>query len=67
MANPVTGRLNGNEPDIFKGLRHESEDFLKEFDLLWEMNTTHTLFTNPYTCVMAALSYIRGPIVNDWV
>ena len=63
----ATGRLNGNEPDIFKGSRHESEDFLKEFDLLWEMNPTHTLFTVPYTRVMAALSYIRGTIVNDWV
>ena len=65
-ANPG-GRLNGNTPTIFDGDRTKSVDFIREFDLLWEMNTDHALFTEPYKRVMAALSYIRGPIVNDWV
>ena len=66
-ANPDTGRLNGNTPTIFDGDRSKSKNFLREFDLLWEMNANHTLFTEPYKRVMAALSYIRGPIVDDWV
>ena len=66
-ANPDTGRLNGNTPTILDGDRSKSKNFLREFDLLWEMNANHTLFTEPYKRVMAALSYIRGPIVDDWV
>ena len=63
----TTGRLNGNTPDIFDGTRSKSEDFLREFEILWEMNNTHDLFTEPYKHVMTALSYIRGPLVNEWV
>ena len=60
------GQLNGNTPDVFDGTRTKSKDFLQEFEILWEMNNTHNLFTEPYKRVMTALSYIRGPIVNDW-
>jgi hypothetical protein len=47
-ANQDTGCLNGNTSTIFDGDRSKSKNFLREFDLLWEMNANHTLFTEPY-------------------
>jgi hypothetical protein len=63
----ANAKLNGNPPTIFAGDRDKSDKFLREFDLYWEMNDTHDAMTNPWRRTFTALSYIRGPIVDDWV
>ena len=66
-AQQATGKLNGNTPTVFTGDRDKSEKFLREFDLYWEMNDDHPVMTSPFKRVIAALAFIRGPMVDDWV
>ena len=66
-AQQATGKLNGNTPTVFTGDRDKSEKFLREFDLYWEMNDDHPVMTSPFKRVIAALAFIRGPMVDNWV
>ncbi|KAH8981475.1 hypothetical protein EDB86DRAFT_430169 [Lactarius hatsudake] len=67
MAAPVTNAFRGAIPTTFAGNRAESEQFLREFRQFRRNNRTHDSIINPYSRVGLACSYIRGPIVNDWV
>jgi hypothetical protein len=58
--------LRGKEPTIFDGLCDKSEMFLEEFDTYKDLNDAHELMTNPYRRVQLALTYMRGPNVDDW-
>jgi hypothetical protein len=61
-----SGGLRGQEPETFDGLRHNSERFAEEFATYKDINHDHDLMANPYRRVLLALSYMRGPNVNDW-
>ncbi len=37
------------------------------FQIYQGMNPNADIITNPYQQTMTFLSYIRGPLVNDWV
>ena len=62
----TTGPLRGQEPEIFDGSRNKSERWAEEFGTFRDINEEHELIVNPYKRVMLALSYMRGPNINDW-
>jgi hypothetical protein len=57
----------GNPPQLFDGNRAKSELFLRQFDMYKFMNDGITTMSNPYRRVIFALSFIRGPNIDDWV
>ena len=70
QAGPIpaaNGALKGHAPEIFDGNRQKMTKFVQEFNL-WRMcNINAEVMTNPFQQVAIALSYIKGPRVNDWV
>src|SRR6266702_1875523 len=63
----LSGKLGGNPPKEFHGDREESISFLLNFLLYRGMNPHVEQLAIPYQRSMTFLSYIRGPLVNDWV
>ncbi|KAH9159379.1 hypothetical protein EDB89DRAFT_2083940, partial [Lactarius sanguifluus] len=61
------GKLSGNAPRIFDGTRDKSKTFIREFDLYRGMNEDAKIMKSPYQRIFLALSFIRGPNVDDWV
>ena len=39
---------------------------MRQFNVLWGLNETNELFTNPYFRAMYALSLMNGPNIDDW-
>jgi hypothetical protein len=70
---PVVGgggrndKLVGNTPLIFKGEHHRAEEFITQWQLYEGVNITNDLMRNAYQRAMLFLTYIQGPIVNEWV
>ena len=64
-ANP--SGWTGNPPQLFDGNRAKSELFLRQFDMYKSMNNGITTMSNPYRRVIFALSFIRGPNIDNWV
>ena len=64
---PLTNGLRGIMPDKFDGDRTKTNTFLREFNILWNMNENNEMFQSPYLRVNLALSLVRGPNVDDWV
>ncbi len=64
---PLTGKLRGNPPKEFHRDREESKAFLLNFLLYRGMNPHVEQLAVPYQRSMTFLSYIRGPLVNNWV
>jgi len=63
----ATDKLHGITPNNFNGDRRKSQQFLREFNLLRELNKNHEIMVVPYYHTMYALSLMRGPNVDDWV
>jgi len=63
----LTRKLGGNPPKEFHGDREESKSFLLNFLLYRGMNPHVEQLAIPYQRSMTFLSYIRGPLVDDWV
>jgi hypothetical protein len=71
-AAPVVGggrnnKLVGNTPLIFIGDRARVEEFITQWQLYEGVNITNDLMRNAYQRAMLFLTYIQGPIVNEWV
>ena len=66
-APPPNGGLRGTPPTIFTGDRSKADTFWSEFHRYKLNNRNHPAMTLPFDCVLMALSYIRGPLVDDWV
>ena len=64
---PTTMALQGTPPAIFDGTRSKSAAFLREFLRFKRLNHAAPVMTEPYTRVILALSYMKGPLVDDWV
>jgi hypothetical protein len=70
---PVVGgggrndKLVGNTPLIFKGERSKAEEFITQWQLYEGVNITNDLMRNAYQRAMLFLTYIQGPVVNEWV
>jgi hypothetical protein len=60
-------KLVGNTPLIFKGDRSRAEEFITQWQLYEGVNITNVLMRNAYQRAMLFLTYIQGPIVNEWV
>ena len=61
------GGLRGVPPTIFNGDRSKADTFWSEFRRYALNNRSHPAMTLPFDRVLTALSYIRGPLVDDWV
>ena len=57
----------GIPPAIFDGTHALADEFWAQFRWYKMVNCTHNSMTKAYDRVLTALTYIRGPMVNDWV
>jgi hypothetical protein len=69
---PIVGggrndKLVGNTPLIFKGEHSQAEEFITQWQLYEGVNITNDLMRNAYQRAMLFLTYIQGPVVNEWV
>jgi hypothetical protein len=69
---PVIGggrndKLVGNTPLIFTGERSNAKEFIMQWQLYEGVNITNDLMRNAYQRAMLFLTYIQGPVVNEWV
>ena len=64
---PSNGGMRGIQPAIFDGTRTLADDFWAQFRQYKMVNRTHDSMTKAYNRVLTALTYIQGPMVNDWV
>ena len=64
---PSNGGMQGIQPAIFDGTHALADDFWAQFRWYKMVNCTHNSMTKAYDRVLTALTYIRGPMVNDWV
>ena len=65
-ANVQTGWLWGEPPDFFTRDRIKSETFKWQFRMYKGLNANHEIMQSPYLCTMLALTFIKGPLVEDW-
>ena len=64
---PSNRGMRGIQPAIFDGTCALADDFWAQFRRYKMVNRTHDSMTKAYDRVLTALTYIRGPMVNDWV
>jgi hypothetical protein len=69
---PVVGgtrndKLVGNTPLIFTGDRSRAKEFITQWQLYEGVNITNELMRTAYQQAMLFLTYIQGPVVNEWV
>ena len=66
-SNPhPNGGMKGNPLTIFTGNRDTSKTFLHEFSNYIDLNPNQELASIPYRRVILAISFIRGPQIDDW-
>ena len=64
---PMNGGMRGVPPTIFDGNRSHAEDFWGQLRWFKMVNWNHDAMKIPYDRVLTALTYMRGPLINDWV
>jgi hypothetical protein len=65
---PATdGGLKGTTPTIFDGNRKNTKQYTQEFTLYRMINQDSNTMQNAYIRMALALSFMRGPAINDWV
>ena len=64
---PSNGGMRGVQPPIFDGTRALADDFWAQFRRYKMVNRTHDSMTKAYDRVLTALTYMWGPMINDWV
>ena len=64
---PSNGGMRGVPPTIFDGNRSHAEDFWGQLRRFKMVNRNHDAMKVPYDRVLTALTYMRGPLINDWV
>jgi hypothetical protein len=64
---PGTNKLVGNPPLIFKGDRTQSEEFITQWEMYEGVNISNNLMRNPYQRLLLFMTYIQGPLVNEWI
>jgi hypothetical protein len=52
---------------VFDGNWSKSEAFIQEFELYMNVNVEAHVISNPYRRLFLALSYMKGPKIDDWV
>ena len=61
------GGMRGVPPSIFDGTRSKADNFMGQFRRFKLVNRSHETMKVPFDRVLAALTYMRGPLINDWV
>ena len=64
---PSSGGMRGVPPTIFDGTRSRADEFMGQFRRFKMVNRTHEAMKVPYDRVLTALTYRRGPLINDWI
>ena len=64
---PSNGGMCGVPPMIFDGTRSHAEDFWGQLRRFKMVNRNHDAMKIPYDRILTALTYMRGPLINDWV
>ena len=64
---PSAGGMRGVPPTIFDGTRSHAEDFWGQLRRFKMVNRNHEAMKVPYDRVLTALTYMHGPLINDWV
>jgi hypothetical protein len=64
---PSSNGLKGTAPAVFAGDCSRSESFWNEFCRYRLLNRNNESISIPFFRVLTALSYIKGPMVEDWV
>ena len=59
--------MKGNPPTIFTGDQSKSDDFLREFKIYCMANSQNNSMLVPLDRIGLAISFICGPMVNNWV
>ena len=63
----ANGAMKGHAPKIFDGQRKNAAKFMREFGLWKICNVQNEAMINPFQRIALALSYMKGPKVDDWV
>jgi hypothetical protein len=63
---PRTEPLKGMIPQIFQGDRKDAERFMQQFGAYRFLNRHNSTFINKAEMVAYALTFIKGPQVDDW-
>ncbi len=61
------GSLKGSPPKEFDGTRSKSETFGNNFSIFWRINQKNQVMKEPYSRVLMAMSFMKGPKIQDWV
>jgi hypothetical protein len=61
------GALKGAVPTTFDGDRAKTDQFIREFGLYHVVNLDNATIISPFRRVALALTFMRGPKVDDWV
>jgi hypothetical protein len=61
------GALKGAVPTTFDGDRAKTDQFIREFGLYRVVNLDNATIVSPFQRVALALTFMRGPKVDDWV
>ena len=64
---PSNGGMRGVPPTMFDGTRSKAEDFWGQFRQFKMVNRSHEAMKVPYDRILTALTYMHGPLINDWV
>ena len=60
-------KLIGNPPSVFNGDKTKSEEFSTQWQLYEGVNMTNNQMRIPFQRAMLFLTYLQGPLVNEWV
>jgi hypothetical protein len=66
-TNAPSGGFKGIAPNIFTGDHSRSDAFWNEFCHYRMLNRQNNAMSIPFYRILTVLSYIKGPIVEDWV
>ena len=64
---PPNGGMCGVPLTIFDSTQSRADDFWGQFQRFKLVNCTHEAMKIPFDRVLTALTYMRGPLINDWV
>jgi hypothetical protein len=59
--------LLGVSPPIFDGTRSKGTIFWNTLIRYKLLNRNNVAISNPFNCILTALSYMRGQLIDDWV
>jgi hypothetical protein len=62
-----TDKLVSNPPHIFTGDRTKSEEFITQWEMYEGFNISNNLMRNAYQRSLLFMTYIQGPLVNEWI